>query len=601
MTASTALAAVFALVVLVASGRLLWQARRLPRALRPAPWRTAALLLLEGGSAGLLYFALLPPARPVDAGTLVVLTAGADTVDAARAGARIVALPEAVAPVDAVRVPDLATALRRFPGHGRLQVIGAGLVARDRDAVAGRTLVHAPPPMPRGIVALAAPSEVAVGGGFAVVGSVQGVSRGSAELVDPAGRRVDRAAPDDHGGFRLGGRVGTEGAATFTLRIRDAAGEVVEVAALPLQVVAPRAQRLLLLGGAPGPELKYLRRWASDAGLSVQAQFSAGGGVQLGDRPLPLDAATLAGFDAVVLDERALQGMGDGAMAALRAQVDAGLGLLVRISGPLSTGGRARLATLGVTLRDAGLSSQVLPETEAAIAPATDGTRPPPLTRRPVRAEADDGIATLRAADGVPLALRRNLGRGRVTVLTVGDSFRWVLAGHGDRHARLWSALVADTARAADARAPTLPRDARVGTRAAVCALPAAATLDGPTGDMVPLPVDPATGDAGCAGVWPAVAGWHHVVADGGRWPFHVRDAAALPGVTARELRQATARLAASGGDHAASATAVPGPRWPWWLAWLLASGLLWWLERARVGRVTANDPAGGAPTRASR
>lgn len=657
MTATTALAFLLATAVLVAGARLLWQALRLPSAQRPRPWRPAVLLLLQTGSAALLYLALVPPTRPVDAGTLVVLTAGADGVDVVREGARVVALPEAVAGAEAERVPDLATALRRFPGHGRLQVLGAGLVARDRDAVAGRALVHAAPPLPRGIVALAAPAEVPVGGSFGVGGTVHGVARGTVELVDPAGRRVDRIALGDDGSFQLAGRVGTAGEASFSIRIRTADGALVEAAALPLQVVAPQSQRLLLLGGAPGPELKYLRRWASDAGLSVRAQFSAGGGVQLGDRPLPIDAATLAGFDAVVLDERTLQGMADGAMAALRAQVDDGLGLVVRISGPLSAGGRARLASLGFSLQAAGLSSLVRPRTpdpvvppsaadasgggigtgdaaagsardidaaggrdvahvaswpgasDAATSPASEINadaivRLPPLTRRPLRIVARDGVATLRAADGEALAVRRNLGRGRVAVSTVGDSFRWVLTGHGDRHARLWSDLIADTARAGGARAPSLPRDARVGTRATVCAVPTGATVETPSGGSVPLPVDPATGGSACAGVWPDAAGWHDVVADGSDWPFHVRDASALPGVTARELRQATARLAAGASHHAATATTVPGPRWPWWLAWLALSGLLWWLERARVGRApaTIDEGAGpGAPTRAAR
>ncbi|MEG3193325.1 hypothetical protein SNE32_13675 [Lysobacter sp. D1-1-M9] len=35
--------------------------------------------------------------------------------------------------------------------------------------------------------------------------------------------------------------------------------------------------------------------------------------------------------------------------------------------------------------------------------------------------------------------------------------------------------------------------------------------------------------------------------------------------------------------DGAAQA-AAPGPRWPWFLAWLLLASAGWWLERSRLG-----------------
>ena len=37
--------------------------------------------------------------------------------------------------------------------------------------------------------------------------------------------------------------------------------------------------------------------------------------------------------------------------------------------------------------------------------------------------------------------------------------------------------------------------------------------------------------------------------------------------------------------DPAKAARAVPGPSWPWFIGWLIASALLWWFERARIGR----------------
>ncbi|MDW7601993.1 hypothetical protein R1V99_16025, partial [Stenotrophomonas maltophilia] len=88
--------------------------------------------------ATLLYFCLVPPTRQQPAAGLVVLG-----IDAGKAGAfpasagSLWLLPEAADVPGAKRVPDLATALRQHPAS-TLTLVGAGLVARDRDAVLPR-------------------------------------------------------------------------------------------------------------------------------------------------------------------------------------------------------------------------------------------------------------------------------------------------------------------------------------------------------------------------------------------------------------------------------------------------------------------------------
>jgi hypothetical protein len=58
------------------------------------------------------------------------------------------------------------------------------------------------------------------------------------------------------------------------------------------------------------------------------------------------------------------------------------------------------------------------------------------------------------------------------------------------------------------------------------------------------------------------------------------------PGLKASALREGT--LALVGGRPVAGTMAqipVPGPHWPYFLAWLLVTALLWALERSRLGR----------------
>ena len=588
MTLQMAIAALLALAVLLAAARMLVAAWRVDPATRPRAWRLAVLLLLQAGSAALLYCTLLPPQRPVASGDMLVLTAAADTAggDVAASAARVIALPEAAALAGAERVPDLATALRRHPGTTHLHVVGAGLPARDRDAALRPALSFAPAPLPRGVVELWSTPRATAGGRIAVRGRVHDVDGGSIELLDPAGARSDRVTLGEDGDFALAGLARSAGLASFRLRLRDAGGALVEEAEVPVEIAAGAKPRVLLLAGAPNAELKYLRRWIADAGLPSHSRISVGGGMHIGDPSRPFSAATFAGHDLLVIDERAWQSLGTSGHATLREAVRSGLGVLLRVTGPLSADGRAQLRALGFEVAAAPGSDAVRIAADAGSSAPRPVDAPPVLTREPLRIDAADASTLLADADGNVLATWRAEGRGRVGAWLLDDSYRLVLAGDRDRHARIWSDAVAVLARAGGQSAPALPDDMREGEGAALCGVTTGDRLVSPSGRAMQLLPDPATGAAACAGAWPTEPGWHHLQSGGRVWPMHVRAHDALPGIAALALRTATAGLVSDrAAGSAGVAASAPGPRWPWFIAWLAVSGLLWWLERARQGR----------------
>lgn len=549
MSLATMLAGVLAAIVVLASLRLWLRQRRA----RQSGWRFAALLAGQPLLAVLLYFALLPPPAPGRAGALIVLSAGVGKMPARGAGDIVVALPEATPIAGVERVPDLGTALRRYPAAGPLRVSGAGLVARDRDAAKGEALQFTPADLPTGLVALEAPTQASSGRRFTVSGRIEGQAPGVIDLLDPAGRRIDRAQPGKTGRFRLSGVAGPAGRVEYRLQRRDAAGAIVEDLALPMQVDAGAPLRVLMLAGGASPELKYLRRWAVDSGLALRTQISLGGGVELGDPPLPVNAATLGELDLVVLDERAW-------------------------------GFDARAADVARSLRLPGTGSADLPGTrDSAETRATDTA--PLLSRRALALSADDGAPLLRDAAGATLALWRPEGRGRLAVWTLSDSFRLALAGRATAYGSLWAESFATLARPRASTGPALPSGAREGLRSQVCGLAPGLTLHGPDGDEIPLPIDPALGTRRCAAFWPAEPGWHELRSDDQRWAFPVRGRDEAPGLLAAERREATLALVNTGGPGVVRPVPVAGARWPWMLAWLCVTALLWLLERSRPGR----------------
>lgn len=571
------LAAVLAIAVLLAWARLVrWQIVA-PPDVRSPTWRLAGLLAAQPLCALLLYLTLVPPPVRISTGTLLVATRGAGALTAAAAD-RAVALPESSVLSGVERVPDLGTALRRYPDTRRIEVVGEGLPPRDRDAARGLALSFAPVDALAGIVRLDPPPRVAPGAAFRVGGRVAGYKGGSAELLDPAGRVVDRRPLDANGPFALRGAARATGAALFRLRVRNAGRRVVEEAVVPVVTADDAPPRVLLLAGAPGPEPKFLRRWAADAGLELHAQLPTGGGVELGDDPLPINASTLRRFDLAILDDRSWGSLAPGERGALIGAVRGGLGLLLRVTGPVSDATRRQWRALGFAVSGGADVAEV-----RLVANRDDRD----LTRRALQIMAPDDVPLLHDAGGRVLASWRAEGRGRVALWPLTDSYVLALAGAGADYAELWSDAFSALARARAAPAPAIDAVPRVQQRMTICGLGPDATVAAPGGGVTRLLVEPPTS---CAAFWPAQPGWHLLrdPREGATRtsPYYVQAADALPGVRALEAREATLRLVAEGGAEAIAAATRerPGPSWPWFLAWLAASAALWWFERTRAG-----------------
>ena len=561
-----ALALLLTFAVLLAWLRLaLWQARAAPRAAR---WRMALLIALQPLCAGLLYLTLVPPPLVVTAGTLVIATAGAPRLTALAATDTILALPEAPDLPGAERMPDLATALRRHPDTARLRIIGQGLAPRDRPAVAGLPLSFDPAPLPRGLIALILPPQTAPGAGFRVSGAVNEVPGGRAELIDPAGQTTAVTALTPQGSFVLTGTSRIAGPADFALRIRDARGRLVETAAVPLITAVQPPPRILVVAGSAGPDLKYLRRWASDAGIDLKASIAAGSGLDIGDAPPRLDATSLAALDLLILDERSWASLTPGQRTSILAATRSGLGLMLRVTGPVPDAVRRAWAALGLPLGDTGVPFKL-----AATSPE--------LTRAALIA-APGALPLLIDSANTPVALWRSSARGRIGLWPVPNLYSLVLAGEPARHAAVWSEMFGILARANSGAAPRSTPIGTIGQRLSLCSVALPTGVVQPDGQRIELIPDRAAAD--CAAVWPRQAGWHKL-ADGSPAFFVTSVGAARTTVDARLATWQLTRTAP--GTPAAGRR--PGTSWPWYAALLVSLALLWWLERARFGQRASN------------
>jgi hypothetical protein len=565
-------------LVLVALAALLglwrtWRSRTPYRALRVALQIVAAVLLA---------LVLFPPSvdERFSAGTLVVLTPGITEAQLAAlpGGLATVALPGADVPRGIERTPDLGTALRRHPDAATLRIVGGGLPPRDLDAARTLPVEFDAAPLGDGIVDLSVPASVRAGSTFAIAGRVHGNAGGRVELRDPAGAIVAETALADDGAFSLDVRAKAPGQAAYSLRVLDRAGNATEDLARPVAVLPGDALRVVVLAGAPDPELKYLRRWATDAGIELASRIVLSDGVAMQEGSAALDAGALANTDLVIVDERAWKGLDAATKTALEYATRNGLGLLLRVTGPLPDAVASEWQALGFRVRAADVPEAVsLASSQATSDPAAV------LSRRALLVESADAAPLLRASDGTALALWRGDGRGRIAIWWLADSYRIALAGDASAFGTLWSRALSTIARARGAAMPEVPADARVNVRSVVCGLDDGAYVEQPDASRVDIVLDAADDGRRCAGYWPAEPGWHTLVSNGGRAPFDVLAANAAPPLDAARNADATRALAGAVRANASTATRrVPAPRWPFFVAWLLAAAALWWLERSK-------------------
>lgn len=558
-----------AAILLVATVAGLW--RTLRRNGRWLAWRCIGQVLV----AVALWLLLYPPSMPQARVSAIVLTPGVDSAAiAARApGLITLALPDVAVGDDKTieRVPDLATGLRRHPEIGQLRILGDGLDARDRELPDGIGIAFEPGPPPLGVVALEAPGAVEAGARWAVRGRLAGVDKATLELRDHDDAVLATASAGEDGQFELPMTARFPGVQDFRLRVLGADASVVEELPVAVVVRAGDPLRSLFVAGAADAELKYLRRWALDSGQRLASRIALSRGIEQRQQAPELDAATLAATDLLVIDERAWAGLSTREKSTLMTALDEGLGLLLRVTGPLPAPVSEDWARLGLALEpgDRDRSVELTSQSDARAAASS-------LTRWPATVDAAKSVALARAADGSDLGRWTTHGQGRVGVWLLLDSYRLLLGGDNAGYGTLWSSVFSTLARAGGRAIPSLPDRARVDRRSVVCGIsPGARIVDAGGADQALLPDT----DAGhCAAWWPKAAGWHALIDGDARWPIFVLAADRGRALLRSEIREQTAALV----HNAAPLPKVDVdlPRWPLFLLWLLLASGLWWLER---------------------
>lgn len=562
-------------IIVISSARMYWKHKA------NADWkRLVLLLILQASSVVFLYLTLFPPERSAPAQQLQILTANTTKNEmGSQQNLRVFALPEAPKIVNAERTPELATVLRQFPNIKQLHVAGDGLPARDQQAAQGLAIQYEVQPITQGIVELALPLPVVPGQQWFVSGRVA-QDFAIVELLDPSDAVIDTVSTQKKGVFKLSDTARGVGNTLYYLRVRDAKKKIVELLDVPIITVEPQKLNVLSVSGGVNPELKYLKRWALDANVNLQSSVSMGLGKQIQTAPLALNEASLKGLDLLILDDRAWMALSASNQLAIRTAVQNGMGVLLRLTGPLSSAARTQWRTYGFNIQDANIVQALrLPE-------PNQQKKLPELMRQSVKVSSSDAVPLLLDSRGQSIGLWRAVGLGRVGVWWLNDSYRLVLSGNENIYGAIWSELSTTLARAKQTSSLQLPSQSLwVNERAVICGLTEGAMVKSPEGQSNPLLLVTNAANKNCAAYWPKLSGWHDVINAGQSQVFYVRDEKSAIALHRRAVQQATMTLtSAKKPSDRMILVAVPGVSWPYFLAWLFLTTLLWWLERIKFG-----------------
>jgi hypothetical protein len=346
-------------------------------------------------------------------------------------------------------IPDLLYHLATHPEISSVNVYGYGLPEHVLNKLKDIKIIFHPVNLPLGFTdcnwseTLPASEVQRVQGHFN-----NSSSRPVKVLLEGLGTRLDSVTipAGKHQSFTLSCTPRQTGRAVYQLQA-FAGGERVASEEIPFQVVEQPKTKILVLASFPDFENKFLRNWLLDHKYPALFQtriskdkFSTEQVNLEGSGSPVLTAATFKNYDLVIADDEELASLGT-LHAALQREIEAGLGLLVRLNEAEPLSRFSKMFNIRSTTDTITSSLQpVLSENNQQLKAVP--------VRQPIYLSASNTQQVLVAdPKGKALVNTTLQGNGRVTATAIPATFNWVLNASTADYSNYWSTLIKQTAR----------------------------------------------------------------------------------------------------------------------------------------------------------
>lgn len=349
-------------------------------------------------------------------------------------------------------VPDLSVFLSEHTDITSLQITGYGIDDHEWEMLAGKKMnvAYLAPGLPPGFVKANWPQVIRQGDKLNVYGSYHNPGKDSIKIVlTGLGVRMDSTviAGDTTRLFRLQCLPVHSGNTVYELHA-SVNGKILTEEKVPVNILPAVHTKVLFLSSSPDFENRFLTSWLyqNNYPAAIRNTVSQGKYDQqfLNVPSMVLQNITpslLEKFDVLIADDKALSELNATEAAALKTQLNNGMGLIVQTDSAASLSSFSRpFAVKKQAVQPAAARSLLLPG-------AVIRTKPLP---------AEQWFSILHDPYAQPLVTdeqqsvivsSRLYGAGRVVLNTAVYTYSWILSGNEENYSAFWSLLINKAAR----------------------------------------------------------------------------------------------------------------------------------------------------------
>lgn len=349
-------------------------------------------------------------------------------------------------------IADLPYFLKSKPEINHLNIYGYGLNADELPALKDHQLSFHPSEIPKGLISANWNSRLKSSETLAIQGLYNQEGALPVKLLlQGLGENLDSLIMKTKGEntFSLKGRPRQTGRAVYHL-IALQGKDTLAKEPVPIEVQPAMPLKILLLAAHPDFEYKFLKNWLFEKQYPLifrsrisKDKYSTDFLNTENTNVSQINSSLLNKIDLLLIDEEELGALSGAELAAIRKAVDAGLGLMVRITGLKATTGISKGFDRyeSPELKNKTLTIQ-LPEQNRLFGPL-------PAEQAVFLRTADDDQALLTEKTGKVLVSSHISGMGKVTATVVPATYHWLLNGQAGDYSDFWSTLLTATARKA--------------------------------------------------------------------------------------------------------------------------------------------------------
>lgn len=394
-------------------------------------------------------------------------------------------------------------------------IYGYGPTRGQLASIEGRPFRYDPPAPPEGFIAAQWPQLLQAASPLAVHGQYHNpADREVKILLLSAGQAVDSVRLQGKGVHMFALRHPVKQLGKTVLQLAAVSGsDTLQREKVPVTIDSPKSLKVALLASSPSFEYKFLGSWFQELRYHTVSRvristdkFSWSHSEEPPFQPdAPLAKGNLEAVDLLIADDAELAALPPAEQQAIAAAVRSGMGLLLFLDSTRThsrLGREFRLAPApAASARQASLTSSARHE--------YPGLRPGKISA----IQAGNVQEPLLYLDSRPVAVSQLYGKGRITGVTLKNTYTWWLRGQQTAYAQYWSFLIDRTtgARQRTLRIQQTPRYPAVHEWTELTVHQPADTTIAINGRPYPRLQHPHIPDLFEVSFWPTNPGWHQV------------------------------------------------------------------------------------------